>query len=372
MGAIDGAGTDDFKLQRHVARARGALMFAAKQAYLTLFKKPLLKDIEGDTGGDYRVALRRACAHNQGALVASIIRGATLGAGTTEGLVVDALTLYATNEYERFQTAEAFALDYGKPLPSIINSEMSGGLAYFLSALCYTRVGWDAAQLRAALKGIGSDESVLVDVIVARDTDHLELVKAEYKKTYGKELLKAVQGDVSGHFGAMLTGLLSIPRRDPAPALAESEIAVNVDRLYRATQGAGTRDADCVEVFSRYTPLQLGAIDVAYRAAHGVALVNLVEKELSGSAEEACMAAINPIVYASRQLQRSMKGAGTKEALLVRMLVHRTPAEFRSIDAVFNDETHKSVLAWVQSDVGGKFKLALTRYINSLLGLPIE
>eukprot|EP00300_Choanocystis_sp_HF-7_P014054 c18550_g3_i3.p2 GENE.c18550_g3_i3~~c18550_g3_i3.p2 ORF type:complete len:604 (+),score=143.80 c18550_g3_i3:377-2188(+) len=364
--AVKGVGTNDFLLIRLVVRTQGMRMLLAKQAFFTAYKKSMLRAIEDDTGGNYRHALRRIAAQHQGALSAVMLREAFKGVGTDERKAIDVLLRYNASEMERFETAEAYAMDYNRPLPDAILGEMGNALGFFLSILCYTRVGWDAHQLRVAMKGMGTDPAPMVDVICSRGAEHLADVKAEYLRLYKKELAAAVAGDVSGHVGQVFQGLLNNTRTDTP--LGESEIAVTVDRLYRAGEGtAGTKDTDFVDVFLRYSALQLGAIDRAYRAAHTHSLFHVIEKELSGTLQNALLASCNPVAYASRQIRESMKGFGTDDRLLVRSLAHRLPAEFVAIDTLFNDENHKSIKNWIEHDCGGSLKLALTLYIDSLV-----
>lgn len=62
--------------------------------------------------------------------------------------------------------------------------------------------------LRKAMKGLGTDDTKLMRVIVTRSEIDLHYIKAEYLKKYKKTLNDAVHSETSGHYRAFLLSLL--------------------------------------------------------------------------------------------------------------------------------------------------------------------
>lgn len=62
--------------------------------------------------------------------------------------------------------------------------------------------------LRKAMKGLGTDDTKLIRVIVTRAEVDLQYIKAEYLKKYKKTLNDAVHSETSGHYRAFLLSLL--------------------------------------------------------------------------------------------------------------------------------------------------------------------
>ena len=58
------------------------------------------------------------------------------------------------------------------------------------------------------MKGIGTDDSRLMRVIVTRAELDLQYIKAVYISQYGKSLKDAVRSDTSGHYKDFLLALL--------------------------------------------------------------------------------------------------------------------------------------------------------------------
>ena len=58
------------------------------------------------------------------------------------------------------------------------------------------------------MKGLGTDDTKLIRVIVTRTEIDMQYIKAEYLKKYGKTLNDEVQSETSGHYRTFLLALL--------------------------------------------------------------------------------------------------------------------------------------------------------------------
>lgn len=58
------------------------------------------------------------------------------------------------------------------------------------------------------MKGIGTDDSRLIRVIVTRTEMDMHQIKAAYYSKYGKPLTHVVRSDTTGHYKEFLTHLL--------------------------------------------------------------------------------------------------------------------------------------------------------------------
>ena len=62
--------------------------------------------------------------------------------------------------------------------------------------------------LHKAMKGMGTNDTALIRVIVTRTEIDMHYIKAEYLKKYKKTLNDAVHSETSGHYRAFLLALL--------------------------------------------------------------------------------------------------------------------------------------------------------------------
>ena len=62
--------------------------------------------------------------------------------------------------------------------------------------------------LLKAMKGLGTDDTTLIRVIVTRTEIDMQYIKAEYLRKYNKTLYDAVHLETSGHYRTFLLSLL--------------------------------------------------------------------------------------------------------------------------------------------------------------------
>ena len=62
-----------------------------------------------------------------------------------------------------------------------LKSELSGGLKKLCTGLCMSPAHFDAMNLNKAIKGLGTDEQVLTEIICTRSNQQLKDIKVAYK-----------------------------------------------------------------------------------------------------------------------------------------------------------------------------------------------
>ena len=80
----------------------------------------------------------------------------------------------------------------------------------------------DATRLYKAMKGLGTDEAALIDVLCKRTSRQREEIANVYKASYGKDLLKNIESETSGDFRDVLRALIMRPIYFEAYALRGS------------------------------------------------------------------------------------------------------------------------------------------------------
>jgi len=66
----------------------------------------------------------------------------------------------------------------------------------------------DARRLRDAMRGIGTRDSVLIDIIGHRTREQRLMIVAEYRRTIGRDLLKDLESETSGNYRTILLKLM--------------------------------------------------------------------------------------------------------------------------------------------------------------------
>uniref|UniRef100_A0A8C6UUV4 Annexin n=1 Tax=Neogobius melanostomus TaxID=47308 RepID=A0A8C6UUV4_9GOBI len=131
---------------------------------------------------------------------------ACLNSGTDEDTVL-MLLASRTNE-QRQQIKVAYKKAHGKDLVSALKSELGGLFEDLIVALMTPRSLFDATQLHKALKGAGTNDEVLIEILASRTEDEIKDITKVYKKEFGGKLEKDVCSDTTGPYQKMLVILL--------------------------------------------------------------------------------------------------------------------------------------------------------------------
>uniref|UniRef100_A0A8R1IT85 Annexin n=1 Tax=Caenorhabditis japonica TaxID=281687 RepID=A0A8R1IT85_CAEJA len=108
-----------------------------------------------------------------------------LRAGDKEGVIK---VLTSISNSQRQQLREPYKLKYGKDIIEALDKKFSGDLEKTIFALMETPLDYDVKQLKAAMKGLGTDEAVLIEILCSRTVDQLRAIRVTYEKQYGKSL----------------------------------------------------------------------------------------------------------------------------------------------------------------------------------------
>ena len=100
---------------------------------------------------------------------------------------------------------------YSKTLFEVIEKLFSGDSKRILKAIVYALLSpseYFAYRINKAIKGLGTNDTILIRVLVSRDEIDIGRIKRYYKQLYQKDLYTAVKEDVSGDYRNLLLELI--------------------------------------------------------------------------------------------------------------------------------------------------------------------
>eukprot|EP01043_Picozoa_sp_COSAG02_P117498 COSAG02_NODE_54022_length_298_cov_0.959799_1_plen_99_part_11 len=83
-------------------------------------------------------------------------------------------------------------------LAEVIASETSGDYKNFLTALVTPKAKLDAMAFEKAMRGIGTDDDLLIELVCTRTNGELIAARKAYCKMYDRDLMTTVKNDTSG------------------------------------------------------------------------------------------------------------------------------------------------------------------------------
>jgi uncharacterized protein (UPF0335 family) len=202
-------------------------------------------------------------------------------------------------------------------LVKLVQKETSGNFERCLVAALWTDAENRARFLRDAVKGAGTDEGALIDVLCTALPSQIRATKEAWKHMYEHEekFEKRVKSEVSGDFENVLKAVMSDKR--PEAGIDAANMAADIEEFYQATEGKlGTDEKVLTNLIKHRSREHLWAFDQEYkkRSKKGRSATEVIIKETSGDFEKAlCACFMTPAAWYARRIYQSMKGAGTRE-----------------------------------------------------------
>ncbi|XP_073944304.1 annexin B9-like isoform X1 [Choristoneura fumiferana] len=298
---------------------------------------------------------------------AAVLRKAMKGFGTDEKAIIQVVTR-RSNE-QRLRIAFEFKTLYGKDLISDLKSETSGKFEDLLVALMTPLPQFYAKELHDAVAGIGTDEDVLIEVMCTMSNHEIQVIKQAYNAMYGTLLEDDLRGDTSGNFKRLMTSL-SMGNRSEEFHVDQERAREDARSLLQAGElRLGTDESVFNAVLCSRSFTQLAAIFQEYQFLTGHDIDDAIKAEFSGDMEKALRAIVKvvrnkPLFFAER-LHKSMKGMGTNDRQLIRVMVTRCELDLGDISDMFQAKYGETLQSWIEGDCSGHYKKCLL----GLLGL---
>ncbi|KAL7841501.1 hypothetical protein SRHO_G00251920 [Serrasalmus rhombeus] len=281
------------------------------------------------------------------------------GLGTDEATILQLLT--ARSNAQRQQIKAAYKTLHGKDLVSDLKSELGGKFETLIVAMMATPVMFDVTSLKNAIKGAGTDEKVLIEILASRTQNEIGEIIKTYKKEYDHDLEQDVSGDTSGHFKRVLVILLQASRQQ---GVQEGKIQSDAQALFDAGEKKfGTDEDQFITILGNRSAEHLRRVFDAYMKLSGYQIEESIQRETSGGLRDVLLAVVKCArsvpAYFAECLYKSMKGAGTDDATLIRIMVSRSEIDLLDIRAEFRKSFATSLHNMIKNDTSGDYRKTL-------------
>ncbi|XP_071108151.1 annexin A4-like isoform X2 [Haliotis cracherodii] len=295
------------------------------------------------------------------------LRKAMKGIGTDEKAIIDILGYRSTDQ--RQQIKLMYKTCFGRDLLQDLKSELSGHFEDACIALLYTREEYDAYELRRAMRGAGTDEAALIEILCTRNNKQVLAMVAAYKAMYGRKLEQDIISETSGHFKKLLVSMTTGGRMENQP-VDQAKAQQDAKALYEAGQKRwGTDENTFNRILAAQSYDQLRAVFDAYSRIVNQDIEKAIISEMSGDLERSMLTIVkvvrNKAAYFADRLYYSMKGAGTDDRTLVRVVVTRAEVDMVQIKEEFAKRFGKTLESFIRDDTSGDYRRILMALVGA-------
>uniref|UniRef100_A0A8C2GCR5 Annexin A2b n=1 Tax=Cyprinus carpio TaxID=7962 RepID=A0A8C2GCR5_CYPCA len=257
--------------------------------------------------------------------------------GIDEQKIIEILTKRSCSQ--RAEIAFEYEKRAKKDLVSALKGALSGSLEHLILGLMKSTAQYDASELKSSMKGLGTDEETLIEMVCSRSKEELMEIKKVYREMFKKELEKDVSGDTSGDF-------------------------ITITSLYEAgVNRKGTDVTTWISIFSERSVPHLQKVFERYKRYSPYDIKESIRKEVKGDLEKSFLTLVecmeNKHLYFASRLNDAMKSKSVKDKVVTRIIVSRCEVDLMKVRTEFKRNFGKSLYQTILEHTKGDYQRAL-------------
>lgn len=258
-----------------------------------------------------------------------------------------------------------------QPLESKIESSFRGHYGDVLLQLVRGPLLSDAWNVNRAIKGAGTKEDMLNDVLIGRSNADMRAIKQAYHQIFKRTMEADVEGDLSLKTKTMFQLIMRASRTEDSHPYNPNEIAQDVAALHAAMgSGRATNQEAVFTILTQRSDNQIRAIAQDFHRNYHKSLEDTLRSNFSGHMQDALLLALGRATDRAKtdaySLEATMKGLGTYDDLLVNETV-RVHWDRQNMDQVKKAYQHffkKDLIQRVRGETSGDYRDALVACLS--------
>jgi len=286
------------------------------------------------------------------------LKKAMEGYGTDEDTLIKIIANRTTSQ--RLKIKEEWKKKYGSDLIEDLKKELNGKFEEAIVALFSDPIDYDCDSLRSAMSGLGTNEDTLIEIISSRPQEVLKQIKERYQQKFNRDLIEDIKKETHGTLENILTTLLQC-KRSTNKSPNSKEISKYAQEIYDAGEAKIGHDSS---VFNKYlttlSPIELICLNQEYNFIAKHTILQAIDKEFVGNSKKAfrslVYATLLPSEYFATRVNEAIKGIGTKDHLLMRVLITRDEIDMPQIKECYKKLYGKNMLEAIKDDISGNYR----------------
>lgn len=218
----------------------------------------------------------------------------------------------------------------------------------------------DGDTLRTAMKGFGTDEQPIIDILTARSNAQRQEITKYFLAEYGRDLIADLKSELGGKF------------EDVIVALMYSPIDYLCKEIHKAMNGIGTNESALVEILCTKTNAEIKEIVKKYEDLYDRPLAEHMCSETSGHFRRLLtlivtgvrdeIGTVNPALakeQAEKLYAAGESKLGTDEEVFNRIMAHGSFEQLRLVFEEYKQFSGQSIEQAIKHEMSGELAEAM-------------
>lgn len=256
---------------------------------------------------------------------------------------------------QRQKIAETYVSSFGTELSKAIESKLSGDVKNLILGCLLSKVDFDAGEINRAIKGAGTDEDLLSEIIATRPSRHITHIRDRYKELYGETLDEAIQGDTSKYYKKILIAIIQGKRSDN-PYPNSQKMKDMVDKL-KGSDGKYQNDF-FIQYFSTCSYGEICTICRLFESTYKENVLDVIKSGMDKDAYDFIKLFLHYISDSGTFFAEKLHNF--KEKDLTRILISRSEVNMDEIRDAYKELYKTDLIDDLKEKTKGEYQLGLT------------
>lgn len=265
-------------------------------------------------------------------------------------------TICKRTNSQRQTIKENYLSNYGSDLIKEFESQLSGKVKDLIVGLMMTPEDFDAYQIYQSVKGLGTDELTLSEIIATRPSRHISIVREKYPQLYKESLDDAIIGDTSGCYQKLLIAIIQGKRSDN-PYPNSQKMKEIVEKLKKGEKGKIPEDI-FVQHFGSCSYGEICTICRLYEKTYKVNILDNVKDSFSKDTYDFVKILLQYISDSGSYFAEKIHNF--KEKDLTRILISRSEVNMDEIRDAYKEIYKTELVDDLKEKTEGDYQLGLT------------